>query len=102
MIEVTVGIKALNEEKNICAAIESSLAAVAKVGGEVVLADSCSTDRTVELASKYPVRVVQFADPREPRQPLRRADDAGGAGPGSGVGEHGDSAGGRSGGPAGR
>ena len=62
---VTVIIKALNEEKNICAAIESSLAAVAKLGGEVVLADSCSTDRTVELASKYPVRVVQFANPSE-------------------------------------
>lgn len=62
---VSIVIKALNEEKNICAAIESSLAAVAKVGGEVVLADSCSTDRTVELASKYPVRVVQFANSSE-------------------------------------
>jgi GT2 family glycosyltransferase len=62
---VSVVIKALNEEKNICAAIESSLAAVADLGGEVVLADSCSTDRTVELASKYPVRVVQFANPQE-------------------------------------
>ena len=62
---VTIVIKALNEEKNICAAIESSLAAVAKVGGEVVLADSCSSDRTVELASKYPVRVVQFSNANE-------------------------------------
>lgn len=62
---VSIVIKALNEEKNICAAIESSLAAVAKVGGEVVLADSCSSDRTVELASNYPVRVVQFADASE-------------------------------------
>jgi GT2 family glycosyltransferase len=62
---VSIVIKALNEEKNICAAIESSLAAVAKVGGEVVLADSCSNDRTVELASKYPVRVVQLANPAE-------------------------------------
>ncbi|HUR90644.1 MAG TPA: glycosyltransferase [Ramlibacter sp.] len=62
---VSIIIKALNEEKNICAAIESSLAAVAKVGGEVVLADSCSSDRTVELASKYPIRVVQFAHASE-------------------------------------
>jgi GT2 family glycosyltransferase len=62
---VTVIIKALNEEKNICAAIETSLAAVAGVGGEVVLADSCSTDRTVELASRYPVRVVQLAHANE-------------------------------------
>jgi glycosyltransferase involved in cell wall biosynthesis len=62
---VSIVIKALNEEKNICAAIESSLAAVAKVGGEVVLADSCSSDRTVEYASRYPVRVVQLANADE-------------------------------------
>ena len=49
---VSVIIKAFNEEKNICAAIESSLAAVAEMGGEVILADSHSTDRTVELASR--------------------------------------------------
>jgi GT2 family glycosyltransferase len=62
---VSIVIKALNEEKNICAAIESSLAAVARVGGEVILADSCSSDRTVELASRYPIRVVQFANAAE-------------------------------------
>ena len=62
---VSIVIKALNEEKNICAAIESALAAVADVGGEVILADSCSTDRTVELASRYPIRVVQLANPSE-------------------------------------
>lgn len=58
---VTVVIKALNEENNIAAAIETSLAAVERVGGEVVLADSCSTDRTVEIACRYPVRVVTLA-----------------------------------------
>ncbi len=62
---VSVIIKAFNEEKKICAAIESSLDAVAEVGGEVILADSCSTDRTVELASKYPIRVVQLENPHE-------------------------------------
>lgn len=62
---VSIVIKAFNEENNICAAIESALAAVAEVGGEVVLADSCSTDRTVELASRYPIRIVQFAHPNE-------------------------------------
>jgi glycosyltransferase involved in cell wall biosynthesis len=62
---VSVIIKAYNEEKNICAAIESSLAAVAEVGGEVILADSHSTDRTVELASQYPVRVVQLLNAHE-------------------------------------
>jgi glycosyltransferase involved in cell wall biosynthesis len=62
---VSVVIKALNEEKNICAAIESSLAAVAEVGGEVILADSHSSDATVELASRYPIRVVQLLHPDE-------------------------------------
>ena len=62
---VSVIIKAFNEEKNIVAAIESSLAAVAEVGGEVILADGHSTDRTVELASLYPVRVVQLANAHE-------------------------------------
>lgn len=60
---VSIVIKALNEEKNIAAAIETSLAAVADVGGEVILADSHSTDRTVEIASKYPVRIVQLLHP---------------------------------------
>jgi GT2 family glycosyltransferase len=64
-VRVSVIIKALNEEKNICAAIESALAAVANVGGEVILADSCSSDRTVELAQRYPIRVVQLAFPEE-------------------------------------
>lgn len=62
---VSIVIKAYNEEKKICLAIESSLAAVAEVGGEVVLADACSTDRTVELASRYPIRVVQLANPSD-------------------------------------
>ena len=58
---VSVIIKALNEERNIQGAIESSLRAVAEVGGEVILADSHSTDRTVAIASAYPVRIVQLA-----------------------------------------
>lgn len=69
---VSIVIKALNEEANICAAIESCLDAVADVGGEVILADSFSTDRTVELASRYPIRIVQLA---------RAADRSCGAGP---------------------
>lgn len=62
---VSVIIKCLNEEKRIAATIESALKAVAAIGGEVVLADSCSTDRTVEIAQQYPIRVVQLAHPRE-------------------------------------
>lgn len=62
---VSVVIKALNEEANIAAAIDSALRAVRALEGEVVLADSCSTDRTLEIASAYPIRIVQLADPAE-------------------------------------
>ena len=58
---VSIVIKALNEERRIVAAVESALTAVRMVGGEVVLADSCSSDRTVALASAYPIRIVQLA-----------------------------------------
>ena len=47
---VSVIIKALNEQKRIAVSIESALTAISAVGGEVILADSCSTDRTVEIA----------------------------------------------------
>jgi len=62
---VSVVIKALNEEKRIEAAVQSALAAVSELGGEVILADSCSTDRTVALASQYPITIVQLANPQE-------------------------------------
>jgi glycosyltransferase involved in cell wall biosynthesis len=58
---VSILIKALNEERRVVAAVESALAALASIGGEVVLADSCSSDRTVALASAYPIRIVQLA-----------------------------------------
>ncbi|PSJ38285.1 glycosyltransferase family 2 protein [Allosphingosinicella deserti] len=64
-MKVTVGIKALNEEKRIADALESAVAAVAPFGGEVVLADSGSTDRTIEIAQRFPVRIVQLANPAE-------------------------------------
>jgi glycosyltransferase involved in cell wall biosynthesis len=64
-VKVSVVIKALNEESNIRRAIESSLTAAAPFGGEVIVADSGSTDRTVEIASAFPVTVVQLAHPEE-------------------------------------
>lgn len=60
-IDVSVVIKALNEEKNISDAIESSLKALGKLSGEVILADSLSQDATVEIASRYPIGIVQLA-----------------------------------------
>lgn len=43
-----------NEELDIAACIESAL-----LSDDVIVVDSCSSDRTVEIASDYPVRVVQ-------------------------------------------
>ena len=64
-IRISVGIKALNEEAHIADALASALAAVTPLGGEVILADSGSSDRTVEIARGYPVRIVQLRNPSE-------------------------------------
>lgn len=57
---VSVIIKALNEERHIASAIESALGALAGIDGEVILADGGSTDRTIEIAQKYPIVIVQL------------------------------------------
>ena len=62
---VSIIIKALNEEKRIVACVESALTAAWAAGGEVVLADACSSDSTVALASRYPIRIAQLAHPGE-------------------------------------
>ncbi|WP_245422384.1 glycosyltransferase family 2 protein [Alsobacter soli] len=62
MVRVTIGIKALNEERRIADAISSALRALEPFDGEVILADSGSRDRTVEIARAMPVRIVQLAD----------------------------------------
>jgi glycosyltransferase involved in cell wall biosynthesis len=64
-MKVTVGIKALNEEKHIEASILGAIEAVAPFGGEVVLADSGSSDRTIQIASRHPIRIVQLANLEE-------------------------------------
>jgi len=62
---VSIIIKTLNEEEKIATAIESALQAVKMVGGEVILADSLSTDKTVEIAQKYPIKIIQLINPNE-------------------------------------
>jgi len=57
---VSVILKTLNEEPRIGPAIESVLAALEGVGGEVIVADGGSRDRTLDIAANYPVRVVQL------------------------------------------
>jgi glycosyltransferase involved in cell wall biosynthesis len=64
MVKVSIIIKTLNEEANSARAIESALVAAAP-GGEVIVADSGSMDRTVEIAKRYPTLVVQLENFRE-------------------------------------
>lgn len=59
---VSIIIKAFNEERHIAGAIESALAALAGISGEIILADGASTDCTVEIADKYPVKIVRLDD----------------------------------------
>lgn len=63
---VSIIIKALNEEQRIAAAIESALNALPDGQGEVILADSGSTDRTIEIAQNYPITIVQIEAPAKP------------------------------------
>lgn len=58
----SVVIIARNEEAHIGRCIESVLAATESLGRcDVVLVDSCSNDRTVEIARAYPIRVIELA-----------------------------------------
>ncbi len=65
MQNVSVIIKAFNEEAHIEASIRSALRGISNLGGEVILADSGSTDRTIEIARHFPITIVQLAEPRE-------------------------------------
>ncbi|HWQ33500.1 MAG TPA: glycosyltransferase [Blastocatellia bacterium] len=59
MTEVSVVVIARNEEAHIGKCLRAILEAVAEIGGaEVVVADSASTDRTVEIAQSFGARVI--------------------------------------------
>lgn len=60
-MKLSILIKALNEETLIANCLEAALAETIRIGGEVILVDSLSTDRTVEIARHYPVRIIQFS-----------------------------------------
>jgi len=59
-MKLTIGIKALNEEEHIGRCLAGALRAARKLGGEVVLADSGSTDATIDIARRHDVRIVQI------------------------------------------
>ncbi len=62
---VSIIIKTLNEEAKIATAIESALKAVQSVGGEVILADSFSTDSTIDIAQQYPIKIIQLSNKKD-------------------------------------
>lgn len=63
--KVSIIIKTLNEERHVARAIESALESLRNFNGEVIVADSLSTDRTVEIAMQYNVIVAQLCQPSE-------------------------------------
>ena len=66
-LRVSIVIKTLNRESHIRGSIESAIAAAMRVGGEVIVADCGSSDRTVDIAREYPVTVVQLRNHAERR-----------------------------------
>ena len=60
MPQVSILVKALNEEVKIAQCLSAALHEAAQVDGEVILIDSLSTDRTVAIAQQFAVRIVQF------------------------------------------
>lgn len=64
-IELSIIVKTLNEEKNIARCIEAILTSLHDISVEIIVADSGSNDRTVDIAASYPVTIVQLANPAE-------------------------------------
>jgi GT2 family glycosyltransferase len=58
---VSILIKAFNEEARIASCLAAAVREVQSIDGEVILVDSLSSDRTVEIAGSYPVRIIQFS-----------------------------------------
>lgn len=58
---LTIAIICKNEEDNIQRCLDSIFNAVETITDfEVILSDSYSTDRTIEIAQKYPIRILQL------------------------------------------
>jgi glycosyltransferase involved in cell wall biosynthesis len=62
--ELVVVVKCLNEERHIRNCLTSAVEAVSGMDAIVVVADSGSTDRTIEIASEFPVRIVRLTEGR--------------------------------------
>jgi GT2 family glycosyltransferase len=64
-MKLSILIKAFNEEMLIANCLETAVAESLNIESEVILVDSLSTDRTVEIARHYPIRIVQFSRKRD-------------------------------------
>jgi glycosyltransferase involved in cell wall biosynthesis len=64
-MKLSILIKTYNEEEKIRKCLDAVFVAIRGVHGvvEVIVADSLSTDATVDLASTYPVKIVQLCMP---------------------------------------
>lgn len=58
--KISIIVKAFNEEDLIEACLRSAVLEAEIVNGEVILVDSISTDRTLTIASQFPIRIIQF------------------------------------------
>ncbi len=59
-MDLSIVIITLNEDRTIGACIESVLGDTSGLHREVILVDASSTDRTVEIARRYPVTVIRI------------------------------------------
>lgn len=64
-VKVSILVKTLNEEANIERCLRSCIKALESTSGEIIVADSLSDDATVEIASGFPVKIVQLVHPEE-------------------------------------
>lgn len=63
MNQLSVVLISKNQAWNIARLIESVLAETAWLEScDIILVDSASTDETVEIASRYPIRIIQLSD----------------------------------------
>ncbi len=62
---LSVIVKTFNEEANIARTLEAALKEIAGWPAEIIVADSASSDRTVEIALGFPVRIMVLERPGE-------------------------------------
>lgn len=63
--KLTIIIKALNEENNIERTIKSCIKETKNLSSEIILADSLSTDKTIDIAKKYPIKIIQLNNAKD-------------------------------------